>query len=270
MIPHRIESRIVSLLLYGSVAAVLVFFYIPIFTLIGFSFRQGRHLILPFDGFSTKWYAELLAHPGLPGAALNSGLIAISVMVIATTIGTLAALAWVRYVFPLKRLFQGINVLPLVVPQLLLGTVLLLWFSVLGEWFHFSTSVVTVILGQVVYITPFCLIIVMVQVYAFDDTLEDAARDCGASTWQVYKEITLPLLWPAIFSAAIFAFLLSWGNFYITYSLAGTARNMPTFVFAGLVFGSSPLYPALATVVFIPGLILVAIAERFRRRAMAR
>lgn len=267
---QKIESWLVSAILYGSVIGVLVFFYIPIFNLIAFSFREGRYLILPFDGFSPKWYGALVAHPDFGEAALNSAVIAFSVTGISTVLGTCAALAWVRYSFRLKRVFQGLTLLPLLFPQLLLGIVLLLWFSVLGNWFNFSTGILTVIIGQVVYITPFVLIIVSVSVHAFDDTFEDAARDCGATIWQVYKEVTLPLLWPGILSAAIFAFLLSWGNFYITYSLAGTSRTLPTFVFAGIVYGSSPLYPALAALTFIPGIILVAVAERFRRRAIAR
>jgi spermidine/putrescine transport system permease protein len=267
MIRYRIESWLVSLVLYGSVVAILVFFYIPIFTLIGFSFREGRHLVLPFDGVSLKWYGELFAHPNFAGSVLNSTVIALCVTAISTVIGTGAALAWVRYSFRLKWTFQGLMVLPLIFPQLLLGVMFLLWFSVLGNWLNFSPGITTVIIGHVVYITPFAMIIISISIHAFDDTLEDAARNCGANTWTVYREITLPLLWPAIFSAMIFVFLLSWGNFYITYNLAGIARTMPTFIFAGIVFGSSPIYPALATVVFVPGLVLVVIAERFRARA---
>ena len=113
------------------------------------------------------------------------------------------------------------------------------------------------------------MVIVAVQVWNFDPLLEDAARDCGASNWQVYRFVTIPLLWPGIFSAAIFAFLLSWGNFYITYSLAGSTRTVPTFIFSGIAVGSSPLYPAIATVVFVPGLLLVMAAAAVRRRQAA-
>ena len=111
------------------------------------------------------------------------------------------------------------------------------------------------------------MVIVAVQVYNLDPVLEDAARDCGATAWEVYRYVTIPLLWPGIFSAAIFAFLLSWGNFYLTYSLAGSTRTIPTFIFSGIAIGSSPLYPAIATVVFIPGIILVIVGNRFRLRA---
>jgi spermidine/putrescine transport system permease protein len=156
---------------------------------------------------------------------------------------------------------------PLAFPQLLLGIVLLLWFSVLGRVFDFSTGITTAIIGHIVYITPFAMVIVAVQVFNFYATLEDAARDCGAGDWEVYRYVTIPLLWPGIFSAAIFAFLLSWGNFYLTYSLAGSTRTLPTFVFSGIATGSSPLYPAMATVVFVPGILLVMLADGLRRRA---
>ncbi len=268
--PHKTEKWLVTLILYGSMIGVLLFFYTPILTLIAFSFNSGTYLIFPFEGFSFKWYVKLFEHLDTIDAIVNSTIIAVFVTIIATTLGTAAALAWVRYTFRLKRAFQALNALPILFPQFILGIILLLWFSMLGNWFEFNNGLITVIIGQVVYLTPFALIIVAVQIHAFDDTLEDAARDCGAKGWEVYKEITLPLLWPGIFSAGIFVFLLSWGNFYVTYNLNGGARTVPTFVFAGLVMGSIPIYPALATLVFIPGMLLVAVAERFRRRAMAR
>lgn len=264
----RSEQTIINVGLYGATAAVLIFFYIPIFTLIAFSFQEGRYLTLPLDGFSLKWYGALLQNDAARQALANSTLIAAVATVFATAIGTAAAIVSVRYRFKGRTAFMGLAGAPLAFPQLLLGIVLLLWFSVLGRWLDFNTGLLTAIIGHIVYITPFVMVIVAVQVFTFDATLEDAARDSGASSWQVYRYVTLPLLWPGIFSAAIFAFLLSWGNFYLTYSLAGSARTLPTFVFAGIAVGSSPLYPAIATVIFIPGLLLVIWADRLRRRTV--
>lgn len=126
------------------------------------------------------------------------------------------------------------------------------------------------IAGHVVYVTPFVAVVVAVRLAAIDRQLDDAARDCGAHTLDVYRYVLLPLLWPGIFSAAIFAFLLSWSNFYISFNLAGTTSLLPTFVYAGLAFNSSPTYPAIATVFFIPMVLLVIVAERVRRRAALR
>ncbi|MFO1038579.1 MAG: ABC transporter permease [Geminicoccaceae bacterium] len=263
----RLERTLVDLVLYGSVALILVFFYLPIFTLMAFSLQQGRFLTLPFDGISLQWYGALFQSSAAATALFNSTLIAVVAMLVATAIGTAAAIVAVRYRFRFKTGFLGVAAAPLAFPQLLLGVILLLWFSVLGRWLDFGTGLATAIIGHIVYITPFAMIVVAVQVMSFDPTLEDAARDCGATTFEVYRWVTIPLLWPGIFSAAIFAFLLSWGNFYLTYSLAGTTRTLPTFVFSGIATGSSPLYPAMATVVFIPGLVLVMLAERLRRKA---
>lgn len=268
---HRLEARIVSLVLYGGTALVLIFFYVPIFTLIVFSFHEGRYPAMPIDGWSLKWYWQLFATRDFLTALGNTATIAIMVTIVSTIIATGGALAWARLRFRLKRAYQVLTAAPLLFPQLLLGIVLLLWFSILGNWFDFGTGPLTVVVGHLVYLTPFAMLIITVQVHNLDPTLEDAARDCGASTWEVYREITLPLMWPGIFSAGIFVLLLSWGNFYITYSLAGTARTLPTFIYSGIALGgSSPIYPALATVIFIPGLLLVFVAERYRRRAMHR
>ena len=265
---HRFESALANVVLYGTMAVTLLFFYVPIFTLIAFSFQEGRYLTLPFEGFSVKWYGELLRNRNALDALWNSTVIAAAATVLATVIGSMAAIVAVRYRFSFRQLFRALAGAPLAFPQLLLGIVLLLWFSVLGRWFGFNTGLVTAVIGHVVYIAPFAMVIVAVQVYNFDPVLEDAARDCGATTWEVYRYITIPLLWPGVFAAAIFAFLLSWGNFYLTYSLAGSTRTIPTFIFSGIAVGSSPLYPAIATVVFIPGLLLVVLVSRIRQRSV--
>jgi spermidine/putrescine transport system permease protein len=270
MMSQRMRNALVDTTLVGSVVLLLVFFYAPIATLVAFSFTSSRVLTLPIEGFSLQWYDELFNKPDFLPAVLNSAAVATISTLFATVLGTAGAVAWVRYRFRLQGAFRGLTFAPLLFPQLLLGVVMLLWFSVLGSWLGFSTGLVTVIIGHVVYITPFALVVVAVQVYGFDETLEDAARDAGASGWEVFREITFPLLWPGIFSAAIFSFLLSWGNFYVSYSLAGTARTLPIFVYSGIAVGSSPIYPALATVNLVPALLLVIVAEVLRRRALKR
>src|SRR6516164_9221710 len=162
LINHRLEARLVDVVLYGSTMAALLFFYIPIFTLIAFSFQQGRYLTLPFEGVSLHWYAELLRNSAAGAALRNSTLIAVIATVFATVIGSAAAIVAVRYKFRGLRLFQGLSGAPLAFPQLLLGIVLLLWFSVLGKWLNFNTGIVTAIIGHVVYITPFAMIVVAV------------------------------------------------------------------------------------------------------------
>lgn len=266
----RLKGTIVDTLLVGSVALMLVFLYVPIVTLVVFSFTDSRMLTLPIEGLSFAWYGELLRKPDFLPALANSAILALVSTLFVSVLGTGGALAWIRYRFRFQQAFRAVTFAPLLFPQLLLGVVMLLWFSLLGQWLGFSMGLPTMIVGHIVYVTPFALVIVAVQVYGFDETLEDAARDAGASGWEVFREVTFPLLWPGIFSAATFAFLLSWGNFYISYSLAGTVRTLPTFVYSGIAVGSSPIYPALATLNFVPALVLVVLADIVRRRAERR
>ncbi|SHO63424.1 spermidine/putrescine transport system permease protein [Pseudoxanthobacter soli DSM 19599] len=270
MVSDRFKSALIDIVLVGSVALLLVFFYVPIVTLVVFSFTGSRMLTLPIETWSTEWYGALLAKPDFLPALTNSAMVAAISTVFVTVLGTAGAIAWIRFRFRFQQAFRALTFAPLLFPQLLLGVVMLLWFSVLGQWLGFSNGLPTIVIGHIVYITPFALVIVAVQVWGFDETLEDAARDAGASGWVVFREITLPLLWPGIFSAASFAFLLSWGNFYVSYSLGGTIRTLPTFVYSGIAVGSSPIYPALATLNCIPAIVLVVVADIVRRRAARR
>lgn len=270
MISERLKNTLVDTFFVGTVALLIFFFYVPILTLVAFSFTGSRVLTFPIEGFSLQWYGELFRKPDFLPAVANSAIVATISTLFATILGSAGAVAWIRYRFRFQNTFRVISFLPLLFPQLLLGVVMLLWFSVLGNWLGFSTGLATVIIGHIVYITPFALVIVAVQVYGFDEALEDAARDAGATGWEVFREVTFPLLWPGIMSAATFAFLLSWGNFYVSYSLAGTARTLPIFVYSGIAVGSSPIYPALATLNFIPALLLVFLADFLRRRALRR
>jgi spermidine/putrescine transport system permease protein len=266
----RVEKRLADIVLYGSVFAVLIFFYIPILTLILFSFTKSRFLSWPIPGFSTRWYGELLADRDFWSSLGNSALLAVLTTLFATLLGIGGAFAWSRYRFRFQWAFRILTFAPLLFPQLLLGVVMLLWFSVLAGWLDMSPGLWSAVIGHVVYITPFCIVIISVQMHGYDDTLDYAAEDAGATRWQILREITLPLIWPGIFSAATFAFLLSWGNFYITYSLSGSARTLPTYVFSGIAVGSSPIYPALATLTFVPALVLIFAVDRLRKRAARR
>ncbi len=266
----KLENHIASIILYGSIIAALAFFYVPIATLVVFSFKEGRYLSMPIEGWTLDWYRALFNNRDIGAALANSVVVAVCATVASTLIGLGAAQAWVRYRFRGKTLFQAIGIGPLLFPQLLLAVIILFWFTVLSKWFGFSNGIVTATIGHVVYLTPFATIIIAVQAAGLDPAIEHAAQDCGASNWEVFREVTLPLLWPGIFSALTFVFLLSWGNFYLTYSLSGGERTLPTFVFSGIAMGSTPIYPALASVTFAIGLCLLVVADMVRRRSAAR
>jgi spermidine/putrescine transport system permease protein len=123
------------------------------------------------------------------------------------------------------------------------GLALLLWFNALG----INPSWQTAVVAHLVWIVPVVTLVIAIQVYSLDPTLEEAARDLGASRWFILREITLPILWPGIWSGALFAFLLSWGNFPLSLYTAGVDSTIPKWLYSKMVAGYSPMVPALGT-----------------------
>ena len=133
--------------------------------------------------------------------------------------------------------------LPIFFPQPVLGLALLLWFNAIGIPLSWQTAVV----AHLVWIVPVVTLVIATQVYSFDPTLEEAAFDLGASRWQVLREVTLPILWPGIWSGALFAFLLSWGNFPLSLYTTGADSTVPEWLYAKMVAGYTPMVPTLGT-----------------------
>ena len=176
-------------------------------------------------------------------APKNSFAVAITVTLLSVVIAFFGALAFARYDWKGRRLFQKIVLLPIFFPQPVLGLALLLWFSALG----IQTSWITAVFAHLVWIVPVVTLVISIQVYGFDPTLEEAAYDLGCSRWQVFREVTLPLLWPGVWSGMLFAFLLSWGNFPLSLYTAGADSTIPKWLYAKMVAGYTPMVPALGT-----------------------
>ena len=143
--------------------------------------------------------------------------------------------------------------LPIFFPQSVLGLALLLWFSALG----IETSWKTAVFAHLVWVVPVVTLVISIQVYSFDPALEEAAFDLGASRWQVLREVTLPVLWPGLFSGALFAFLLSWGNFPLSLYTDGADTTVPEYMYAKMVAGYTPGVPVLGTVSTVGAAILL-------------
>ena len=114
-------------------------------------------------------------------------------------------------------------------------------------------------LAHLVWIVPVVTLVIAIRVYSYDATLEDAAADLGASRWQIFREITLPLLWPGIWSGALFAFLLSWGNFPLSLYTAGADSTIPKWLYAKMIAGYTPMVPALGTMSTLGAIIVLAL-----------
>ncbi len=224
-------------------ALVVLLLYLPIACGALASLSKGRYFAFPVRAFTTEWWERTLDSIEIGMIVRNSLAVAALVTVISVLLAFGGALAFARYDWRGRRLFQKLVILPIFFPQPVLGLALLLWFSALGV----QTSWMTAVFAHLVWIVPAVTLIIAIQVYSFDPALEEAAFDLGASRWQVLREVTLPILWPGIWSGALFAFLLSWGNFPLSLYTAGADSTVPKWLYSKMVAGYSPMVPALGT-----------------------
>lgn len=224
-------------------AFVLLLVYLPILCGALAGLTKGRYFVFPVKVFSGEWWEKTLSSFEIQTLVHNSLLIAVIVTLVSVLFAFFGALAFARYDWKGRKLYQKVILLPIFFPQPVLGLALLLWFNALG----INPSWMTAVIAHLVWIVPVVTLVIAIQVYGFDPTLEEAARDLGASRWFILREVTLPILWPGIWSGALFAFLLSWGNFPLSLYTAGVDSTIPKWLYSKMVAGYTPMVPALGT-----------------------
>ncbi len=231
--------------LYGVL--ILSFLYMPLLGTALASFSKKRYVSFPISQYTTKWYSK--AYDSLTIAQLveTSFFVALAVTAICIVVGFFGALAYARYEWKGRRVFQKFLLLPIFFPQAVLGLALLLWFNFLGIVPSWKTAIV----AHLVWVAPIGTLIMAIQAYSFDPSLEEAARDMGATRWQVFREITLPLLLPGVLSGGLFCFLLSWGNFPLSLFTTGADSTLPEWLYAKMIMGYSPLVPTVGTLTVV-------------------
>jgi spermidine/putrescine transport system permease protein len=239
--------------LYAALA--LIVFYFPVFCIIVASLSKKRFFSFPYswEDATFKWYGDALQSPQIAdfvGVSLRIGALTAVCSVI---IGFFSALAYARYRWRGRKLFQRLVLLPLFFPQSVLGLALLMWFSFLDV----TTSWWTAAIAHTVWIAPITTLIISIQAYGLDESLEEAARDMGATRWQILYKITLPLLMPAMISATCFAVLLSWGNFALSLFTTGADSALPEWLYARMTSGYQPIVPAVGVINVIVAVFLV-------------
>lgn len=223
---------------------IVVFLYLPVACGLLASLNQGRYFIFPIRQWSLRWWERTLGSIEVSILIQTSITIALIVTAISVVLAFCGALAFARYDWRGRTLFQKVVLLPIFFPQTVLGLALLLWFNMLGLPLSWKTAV----FAHLVWIVPIVTLVISIQVYSFDAALEEAALDLGASRLQVLTEVTLPVLWPGIFSGALFAFLLSWGNFPLSLYTSGADSTVPEYLYAKMVAGYTPGVPTLGTI----------------------
>jgi ABC-type spermidine/putrescine transport system permease subunit II len=236
---------------------VYVFLFAPIILLVLFSFNANKYGTFPFTGWTMHWYGQVYGDYQIRDALTTTLKIAFLVTIISTIVGTAAAFPLVRSRLPFRSGVRIGMTLPIMIPGLLIGVSLLV---LLTDVFHLELSPQTAVIGQAVYTTPFVLLLVAARLQGFDPSLERAASDLGANTYRRLRHVVLPLIAPAVFAGALFAFTLSLDEFIITLFLIGAHNTLPIYIYTQVKFGITPEVNALATLLLVASLALIALA----------
>jgi len=261
-----------SLLLFSVLCFGIAILYIPILVLIGYSFNASP-LVNVWGGFSTAWYGQLWHNRQLLEAALLSLEVAVSASTGAVILGTLAAVALVRFArFPGRLLLTGMVNAPLVMPEIITGiTQLLLFVSMvqLLSWPHRGFT--TIVISHVTFCTAYVTITVQARLASADRSLEEAAMDLGAGPARAFLEITLPIIAPAIVSSWLLCFTLSLDDLVISSFVSGPgASTLPMVIYSKVKLGVSPDINALASLIVCGVGVLILTAGLVLRRAERR
>ena len=258
--------------LIGLTGAVLVFLYLPIAFLILFSFETASTPGLPITGLTFHWYQVLFADSSIQKAVGTSILVALIVTVIATVVGTMVAFPLVRGGLPSPGTLRLGFTMPIMIPGVLLGIGLLIFFR---QVLKVQLGLPTVVAGHLVFTIPFVVLIVSARLQGFDRRLEWAAADLGADSRRTLRYIVLPLIAPAILAGALMCITLSIVEFVITFFTIGSQQTLPLFIYTQIKFGVTPEVNALATLMLAATLALVVVGTglmglRGRRAATRR
>jgi spermidine/putrescine transport system permease protein len=244
----------------------LVMFYLvaPILVVILYSFNDSGFKKVSFKwlGFTTEWYKRLFAIPDLTNALKNSLLVATVSTLIATVLGTLMALALVRYQFRGKRATDMVLFMAISAPEVVLGASLLSLFITFGV----PRGLFTIILAHVMFNIAFVTVTVRARLIGFDRSLEEAAQDLGATPWVTFRRVTLPIILPGIIAGALLAFALSIDDFVITNFNAGATQTFPLWVYGAVKVGIPPQVFVMGTLIFLGGVVIAIGTVVLQRR----
>lgn len=239
-------------------AAVLVFLFAPLVIVVLFAFDAGSRGTFPIEGLSLRWFDQVFTDDVVMGAALNSIIVAAVTTLVALVLGTLAALALVRYRVRFSGVATSVIVLPVILPPLLIGIALLSFFGRL----ELTLSLWTVVAGHVLITVPFVVLTLSSRLAALDPSLEEAAATMGANRLRAFQHVTLPLLRSALMGSALIVIALSLDEFIITFLTIGSDNTLPTVIWGQMRAGVSPVVNAISTLMLGATLILMIVARR--------
>lgn len=245
----------------GWTVGVFIFLYVPIVLLIIFSFNESR-LNVQWEGFSLKWYGVLFQNERVLIAFKNSLIVAGATTVLATFIGTVGAWMLHRYRYPGKNFMDLLVLVPMVMPEVLMGVSLLLLFVMC----NLGLGYVTLIIAHTTFCFPFVLVGVQARLQGIDPFLEEAALDLGATPIQAFWKVIVPYLMPAIISGALMSFTLSFDEYIVTiFTTSAQAPTLPITVYGMVKKGLDPSLNALSTLFIFATIVLVIFTQTLKK-----
>jgi spermidine/putrescine transport system permease protein len=250
--------------LWGFFGLLVVFLYAPIVVLIVFSFNDREFVSFPWEGFTFRWYQEFIHNSALLAALRTSLFIAVFSSIVTVLLAIPASIALVRRRFFAKGLVSGMLMAPLVIPLVVFGIALLILFNTIGV----PLSPFTVMIGHIVLALPFAILTLVPRLERIPVSFEEASRDLGASALTTFRQITLPLLMPAVMSAFLICFTLSFDEVVVASFIAGDQPTFPLYLFSQLRLPQRlPQVIAVAVVVMTVSIVVVIASEVGRRIA---
>lgn len=248
----------------GAYALVyLLFLYLPVLFLPIFSFNDSIYISFPLKGFTLEWYRSMAGNAPMLAALGNSVRVAFTTALISTLLGIFAAKAVTRYRMPGSKPLVAAIMLPLVVPEIILGTALLIVIIQAGG----TLSLFTVTLGHILLCVPFSVAVLISRFEGFDRSMEEASADLGENAWWTFWRVTVPMAMPGIVASFLLCFTISFDEFIMAFFLGGTDPTLPVFMWNQLRFPQRlPGVLALGSCILLVSFFVIALAEWFRRR----
>jgi spermidine/putrescine transport system permease protein len=268
---RRTARRLDGSALYVFTGLAIVYLLLPVFVIVLFSFNDpAGKTNTTWQGFTLKYWMDPLGVPGLPNAVFLSLAIAFISTIVATALGTLIALALVRYEFRLSGATNALIFIPMATPEIVLGASLLTMFVSIGGPPFFPLSAFTILIAHIMFNISFVVVTVRARLTGFPRHLEEAAMDLGANEWLTFWKVTFPLILPGIVAAGLLAFSLSIDDFVITNFTAGKTQTFPMFIYAKNRIGIPVQVNVIGTIIFLIAVGTVGVTTLARIRADAR
>jgi putative spermidine/putrescine transport system permease protein len=246
------------------VAAILLFLIAPILVIMPLSFNSEPYFSYPMPGFSLRWYEDFFTSVRWTSALKMSIIVAVSVTLVATTLGTLAALGLSRPRFPARGIIMSLLISPIIVPVIISAVGMYFFYTRIG----LTNSIPGIVLAHTALATPFVVITVTATLSGFDQTLTRAAASLGANPVHSFFKITLPLILPGVISGGLFAFVTSFDEVVVVLFIASPEqRTLPKQMFSGIREMISPTITAAATLLILFAITMLTTVELLRRRS---